>query len=63
MRPKNQARIRRKKIQLQKLIAEKETSTTALAEKVGHDISVVSKAINHGRFPRVIAKIEEALGA
>lgn len=32
-----------------------------LATKVKHDISVVSKAINHGRFPRVRAKILEAL--
>lgn len=30
---------------------------------IGHDIAVVSKAINHGRFPRVVEKIREALNA
>jgi hypothetical protein len=32
-----------------------------LARRVGHDEAVVSKAINHGLFPRVRAKIMEAL--
>lgn len=32
-----------------------------LAELVGHDVSVVSKAINHGRYPRVLSKIREVL--
>lgn len=36
-------------------------SLTRLAGAIGHDPSVVSKAINHGRFPRVRAKIKEAL--
>lgn len=34
-----------------------------LAEIVGHDVSVVSKSINHGRYPRVLQKIREALNA
>ena len=36
-------------------------SVTKLAEKVGHPISTVSRAINHGRYPRVRAKIERLL--
>lgn len=32
-----------------------------LAKQLGHDSAVISKAINHGRYPRVIAKIKEAL--
>jgi len=35
---------------------------TALAATVGHDISVVSKAVNHGKYPRVVRKVKEALG-
>jgi hypothetical protein len=35
---------------------------TELARRIGHDLSVVSKAINHGRYPRVVRKIKEALG-
>ena len=38
-----------------------EMSMTQLAELVGHDVSVVSKAVNHGRFPRVCAKIRGVL--
>lgn len=34
-----------------------------LAKKVGHDEAVVSKAINHGLYPRVLAKIQEVLCA
>ena len=33
-----------------------------LARDLGHDSAVISKAINHGRYPRVLAKIKEALG-
>jgi hypothetical protein len=36
---------------------------TALALLVGHPRSTVSKAVNHGRYPRVLAKIEEVLSA
>ena len=32
-----------------------------LAARIGHHESVVSRAINHGRFPRVRQKILEAL--
>jgi hypothetical protein len=32
-----------------------------LARRVDHHESVVSKAINHGEFPRVLRKIREAL--
>jgi len=38
-------------------------SVTDLASRVGHDIAVVSKSINHGRYPRVVAKIKELLSA
>jgi len=34
-----------------------------LAAIVGHDVAVCSKAINHGLYPRVLAKIEEVLCA
>jgi len=43
-------------------MARLDMSVTVLAKRLGHDISVVSKAINHGRFPRVVCKIKEALG-
>lgn len=33
-----------------------------LAATVGHDVAVVSKAINHGRYPLVLVKIKEVLG-
>ncbi len=36
-------------------------SVRGLAKQIGHHESVVSKSINHGRFPRVRAKIEEVL--
>lgn len=52
----NQARIN-----FRKKIAAADMRITELARRVGHDISVVSKAINHGRFPRVRAKIEKEL--
>ncbi len=38
-----------------------EMTVTELAALVGHDISVVSKAVNHGLFPRVCAKIKGVL--
>jgi len=34
-----------------------------LAVMIGHDIATVSKAINHGRYPRVLGKIREVLNA
>lgn len=58
MSHRNQAQIRRRK----KMI-EHGLNYTALAKLVGHPRSTVSKAVNHGRFPRVLKKIEEALCA
>lgn len=55
--PQKQARIR-----MRTKMARLDMSVTVLAKRLGHDISVVSKAINHGRFPRVVCKIKEALG-
>ena len=57
MASRNQARIN-----LRKKIAAADLRIGDIAKKTGHDISVVSKAINHGRFPRVRAKIEELVG-
>jgi DNA invertase Pin-like site-specific DNA recombinase len=56
MRTRNQAQIRR----LKKMIDQGYTFT-ALAKRVGHPRSTVSKAVNHGRFPNVLRKVEEAL--
>ena len=56
MAPKNQARI-----SIRVKMAAKDLTVGALARKVGHHQSVVSKAINHGRFPRVRGKILEEL--
>jgi len=58
MHPRNQACIRRRK----KMI-ELRLSFTALAIKVGHPRSTVSKAVNHGRYPRVLRKVEDLLYA
>lgn len=38
-------------------------SFTAIAQEIGHDVAVVSKAINHGRYPRVLTKIREVIRA
>jgi len=57
MPSKNQARI-----SLRVKMAAADLSVKALAAKVGHPRETVSKAINHGRFPRVRAKIVEVLG-
>lgn len=53
---KKQARIL-----LRTKLAARDVRISDLAERLGHDISVISKAVNHGRFPRVRRKIEEAL--
>jgi predicted DNA-binding transcriptional regulator AlpA len=34
---------------------------TELARRVGHPRPTVSKAVNHGHFPRVLAKVEAHL--
>ena len=57
MPSKNQARI-----SLRVKMAAADLSVKALAAKVGHPRETVSKAINHGRCPRVRAKIVEVLG-
>lgn len=40
---------------------EREIRVGDLARLLGHDKAVISKAINHGVYPRVIAKIKEVL--
>lgn len=65
MRIANQAPIsshRRTRLLLRRRVDERGLSFTVLAEQLGHDLAVVSKAINHGRYPRVLAKVKEALG-
>lgn len=57
MRIRNQAQIRR----LKKMI-ERGYTFTALAKCIGHPRSTVSKAVNHGRYPNVVRKVEELLG-
>lgn len=56
MSTKNQARI-----SLRVKLAAADLSLNALAKRVGHPRATVSKAINHGRFPFVRAKILEVL--
>lgn len=53
---KNQAEIA-----LRKKMIERHVRIKDLAASTGHDPSVIVKAIKHGRFPRVMAKIKEAL--
>lgn len=53
---------RRTRLLLRRRADEKDLSFTALAKQLGHDVAVVSKAINHGRYPRVLSKVKEALG-
>ena len=36
---------------------------SALAKRLGHPRQTVSKAINHGRYPRVVAKVKAYLHA
>ena len=57
-----QAKIARQRKTLRVVMESSGTNFTALAEKVGHHISVVSKAVNHGKYPRVVRKIREVLG-
>jgi hypothetical protein len=60
MQPSPQAQKRLKKAIKRKLV-DNELTVKALAATVGHDIAVVSKAINHGTYPRVVKKVKEAL--
>lgn len=54
-------KIKQARIRLHQLRIARGLKVAQLASFVGHDISVVSKAINHGRYPRVLTKIKEAL--
>jgi len=51
-----QEKIRLKTVMLIRGLALKD-----LAALIGHDKSTVSKAINHGRYPRVLAKVRKEL--
>jgi hypothetical protein len=42
-------------------MAARDVRVVQLAQALGHDKAVISKAINHGKYPRVVAKIREAL--
>lgn len=52
MSPTKQARI-----SLRMKMLKQGLSFTELAKQIGHPRPTVSKAVNHGRFPRVHAKI------
>lgn len=56
MRPSKQAPIL-----LKKRMLDKQVTVTALAKKVGHARSTVSRAINHGQNAGVLLKVKEAL--
>jgi len=57
MRTPNQARIRlhQKRIELG-------LTMTALAAKIRRPRSSVSRAVNHGKHPRLLQQVKEALG-
>lgn len=55
---KDQVRIR-----LKMALLKKNLSITDLADQIEHPRPNVSKAINHGKFPRILAKIQEVLCA
>jgi|GEM_PF-3104962 len=55
-----QAQKKLRKVIKRKLI-DRELTVRQLALNVGHDEATVSKAINHGRYPRVVIKVKEAL--
>lgn len=57
--PKKHERLR---LLLRRRLDERRMRFTDLAATIGHDISVVSKAVNHGRYPRVLAKAKGVLG-
>jgi hypothetical protein len=54
---------RRVRLLLKSRLVAREMKLGELAVKLGHDIAVVSKAINHGTYPRVLRKVKEALNA
>lgn len=64
MQPAKQAGKHLRRTIKRRLLDHPEINTVReLARRVEHDEAVVSKAINHGKFPRVRAKIMEALNA
>lgn len=66
MPARNQAPIlspRSQRLAFRRRMDELHLNYTKIAVKVDHDLSVVSKAINHGHFPRVVAKIRRLLYA
>lgn len=52
---------RRTRLLLRRRLVERDMLMKQLASEVGHDIAVVSKAINHGTYPRVLRKVREVL--
>lgn len=54
-------RLNQARIELRKKMAARDVRVVQLAQALGHDKAVISKAINHGKYPRVVAKIREAL--
>ena len=58
--PKQVGKHLRKRIK-QRMLDRGEMTVRQLAKRLGHDEAVISKAINHGVYPRVQAKIREAL--
>lgn len=61
MTAKTQAGKNMRRVIKRRMLERDELTVRELAKIVGHDESVVSKAIRHGKFPRVRAKIMEAL--
>ncbi|MDF3058047.1 MAG: hypothetical protein K0R17_2262 [Rariglobus sp.] len=44
-------------------MAERDLRVGQIATALDHDPAVISKAINHGQFPRVVAKIKKYLNS
>ena len=44
-------------------LIQRDLTVTNLAQQIGRRRDTVSQAINHGRFPRVVRQIEEAIAA
>lgn len=61
MAAKTQARKFSLRRTIKRKLIDRDMTARELAGHVGHDLSVVSKAINHGKFPRVREKILEVL--
>jgi DNA-binding Xre family transcriptional regulator len=61
MPAETQARKHSLRRAIKRKLIDRDMTARSLAAQVGHDLAVVSKAINHGKFPRVRAKILEVL--